>query len=314
MSITTGCAGFYTNGPADLSGNGRNLTATGSPSTATGPDGVAGSAMLTASISAYYNGSALPTSDPLTISTFIAPNSPAIWQGLALSNDIINAFLSATNGGPQLSFGGSSPVAQMYSAALQPFAPPLSNWMHMLGTIDGSDNETLYINSQLIATADGGGSPWSANFKILNLSAGTVPMRQANTGIWNRVLTSVEIAQLYNGGFGLNPFGSPPTPVSIAVAATGPGAVVATITALPGSMNSLYYSSAPYGALQQVYVGTVIGSGQLSMTGLPPGPTMFTVQTDYAGAIATASFFMGVPGTPSSRRPLASYSGYLGGA
>ena len=311
MSLLVGCIGFYTNGPSDLSGAGNNLTKQGSPSTATGPDGVAGSCILsTTSNSNYFTGNFFPTTYPFAISSWIFCQNN--WNSVGAS---MLPIFSGTESGILLQYTAGSVETDAITCRIRPIAR--GTWMHVVQSVDGSGNESIYIQNVLLAGPTPitvSPPPYDRAFQMAR-AVSSLAFRQAFTGFWSRALLASEITQLFNGGFGLNPFGTPPNPLIMSVVASGPASAIAIIMAPAGAISSLYVGPAAFGQLTQVLVGTVTGSGQIDATGLPPGPSIFTVDMNYQGVLASASYLLSLPGSPTSkRRPLATYQGYLGGA
>jgi hypothetical protein len=75
---------------------------------------------------------------------------------------------------------------------------PINQWHHILGTYDGTDLK-FYVNGNLINTTSPAVTP-NQNSDNLNIIQAVYPIdgRVATTRIYNRALSSTEIAQNYN--------------------------------------------------------------------------------------------------------------------
>lgn len=88
--------------------------------------------------------------------------------------------------------------------------PSTGNWFHFVFTYNAStDALNLYVNGGTPATASyaGGNTTNTGNFKVGALTGSSLYMdgQIDDTAIWtNRVISSGEVATLYNGGVGLN--------------------------------------------------------------------------------------------------------------
>jgi hypothetical protein len=83
----------------------------------------------------------------------------------------------------------------------------LNSWIHCVVTYDGSGNVEFYTNG---VSAGSGSISWTDGIGTCNTYIGTY-LGTSNyfngeideVGVWDRVLTSTEVTELYNGGLGL---------------------------------------------------------------------------------------------------------------
>lgn len=83
-------------------------------------------------------------------------------------------------------------------------------WYFMVATRDGTTSTDIYMNTNNIKTGSTAGNVDAADVNIGNgnLLANGFNGRLDEMGVWNRVLSSAEITELYNSGAGLTyPFG-----------------------------------------------------------------------------------------------------------
>jgi hypothetical protein len=204
MALTDNLQAFYKlSDLSDSSGNNRTLTNNGNVSFASGKLGNA----------ATINGNWFSTDETLnltnsfTVACWVKINSsgslkPAVsqWQGglgsfyIGTAND---QYVFATCHdedvyNPTWLYGGSA---------------ALNEWVYMVGTYDGN-TEKLYVNNALIASQSTSQlvNPFVGQFKIGTLDGGGEFVFDGEidaVGIWNRALSDAEVAELYNGGTGL---------------------------------------------------------------------------------------------------------------
>ena len=180
----------------DTSGNGNTLTNNGGVSLGAGI--IDGGASL--------NNSNLYTTNSFNLS---GDFSISLWVNLQNSND--QAFFEAVDNfkfglgyfGNNLGWAIPNSTLLISAGAL-----PVSSWSYITITRE-SGVTTLYINGSISSSISGDSNDYSNAISIGNSATGYDPASTAildEIGIWSRVLSSSEVASLYNGGDGYNPF------------------------------------------------------------------------------------------------------------
>ena len=164
----------------DDSGNGHNLTMSGTLSTTTGPTGSVALDLTGGASGNYGNIAGITTGGAMTVSTTVRFDSTGNWEriydfGQASSGGIGNMYLSRFGASNDLTFSIEKSGVYTYRATA-PNAITNGTWMNVATTVDASGNMKLYINGALAATATGvalttgvrdfndiGRSNWEAN-------------------------------------------------------------------------------------------------------------------------------------------------------
>lgn len=110
-------------------------------------------------------------------------------------------------------------------SSTSPF-PSANVWYHLVVTYNGNSDSSgfsVYVNgasfsmpnvdkNTLSSSISYSGSVFNVGLRDSSISPFNIG-RMDEIGVWNRVLNSSEIAELYNNGTGFNPFNVPPPPV-----------------------------------------------------------------------------------------------------
>ena len=204
MALTDNLQAFYKlSDTSDSSGYNRTLTNNGNVTFAPGKIGDAG----------VFDGSNYFSSDVSlnmsqigSISLWIKSNDVSAWQTI-IGGTGLNIGVDPTNS--QLFVNDFSSMPQLFVNGYTPD----NSWVHLTVVADASDLK-VYFNGSLNASATNGlGNP------TINVGGtgyenfiGSVDA----VGIWNRALSSAEVAELYNNGTGLELDGVPqPTLVKL---------------------------------------------------------------------------------------------------
>jgi hypothetical protein len=221
MALTTGLLAYYrlddqSGDSADATGNGYNLTNT---NTVTYDAGVInngadfGTANTNKTLRTASNYGLTGTSS-ITISMWVKLNteigSGGFWSLFSSGN-------STTHTAFEIFYdynGGTRRIEMSYSQfgvgstwATYNVTMGTSNWYHLVLTYDASIHKVAgYVNNVALTavSASGNGTSGGSNYTSMacfyDASGGFASIKADEVGVWNRVLTSTEVSQLYNSG------------------------------------------------------------------------------------------------------------------
>lgn len=188
----------------DASGNGHTLTNNNTVTVGAGKIGNAAE---------FASGAYLSDSDFL--STIPSSGTYALWVYAPATGvyGVVSRYDGSVTGGVQIYLEGGNIVGNPRDTSNYTIshAYPASEWFHAALTWS-SGTMKLYVNGALVATDTYGGIGSPANTAFCLGASGDGGVGGAPlegkidaAGVWNRALTSEEIAQLYNAGAGVEP-------------------------------------------------------------------------------------------------------------
>lgn len=192
-SLLTGLLAFYRfdgNGN-DSSGNGQNMAMTG--------DGY-GPGLLGQALVQGFGTAAIPlTSGVWSLSAWV--ETPTISQTdnggrIEFTDPFIGPEVFRVVGGD-----GDLPVISFYDSSFA-YPVPDASWVHVVAVCDGS-TQSVYIDGELYGPNTV--TPALPDGKITCIADRDLSTPFDLVGVWNRLLTSGEVATLYNGGAGFDP-------------------------------------------------------------------------------------------------------------
>ncbi|MCL4390166.1 MAG: LamG domain-containing protein [Patescibacteria group bacterium] len=259
--------------PASKIGNARSFNGTSDIITAANPQALSGSRTIAAWV--------YPTNTS-------SKANPVLVGGTASLN---NGDLFGVSGSGAVGCAGAGKVYfdhWGYTCNLSTGTVPLNTWSLIMMTFDNTTkNINFYINNQPAGTILGstgaatynanqiwlGGNPYSGSSTTGLSFAGSID----EIGIWNRVLSSGEIQDLYHGGAG-NTYQPAATvwTASSTLTNQNSGTTTTSFTATAtldtgGSCTSSPVALSTVGTFFQTYGGDVIGKGTVNDSHLPSG-------------------------------------------
>jgi hypothetical protein len=212
ITFPTGCIAYWNlnnNGSGgvslvDSTGNGYTLTNNGGVTLGSGI--IDGAAVFTSAGGTSLTNSSLSTSGAWSISWWVKVTSSNIstaYPSAFFLGDINGTFITAVlgNGNPTSGWIYSSREDRNYG---QFYNTSLNTWYNYVLTNDPTNGLNWYINGSLYV---GGGGGINRDFTGITLGQGNTTGETDciidEVGVWNRALSSQEVAKLYNGGAGL---------------------------------------------------------------------------------------------------------------
>ncbi|MFM8419048.1 MAG: LamG domain-containing protein, partial [Verrucomicrobiota bacterium] len=277
---------------ADVSGNNRTLTASG---TVVYPSVGPAAAQITTSAQLNGAGSLVMSSAPnlggsITIEAWVNPRSHANWGRIVdigtSANKIMLLASSTTTGRPVLyvDVGGAN---ILNLAAPNPV--PLNGWSHVAGVLNADRSAQLYVNGQLVASGTAS-QAFSASASVTGFVGASrnpddvlLNASLADVRVWNAARTQAQIqagmtvgsiSGATSGLIAAYPFGATGQPVLNDVSGNN--------RTLTTSGTVQYQTAGPANPLPgpagEVVVADLNGSGSLRMPPLPNFGSVFTVE------------------------------------
>jgi hypothetical protein len=179
----------------------------GAPTTTTGINGVAGTAMALSGANRYAAAVALPVITPFTVSAWVLADwivghnrTPLQWtSGAGIGAVSVRTFTGVLVTQTYCASGGAGANNTYVSATWA-----TDQWMHVVFTFSGSTGDLWSDNVLRAHAADADDDPTEITLaEIADVGDGVFSCQYV--GLWNRVLSDREITALFAGGHGFDP-------------------------------------------------------------------------------------------------------------
>ncbi len=190
------CSGTTAN---DSSGN-NNGTFVGSPTWSTNTPSGSGCSLNFTAAANYINipdSSSLDLSNNFTISFWVYQNNVNTSIFMLKGSDSLGGLA------PAYGFGGNGFMLATYNVSLDPYAPRRGSdtgvWHQFVGTVNGSNVRSFYLDGHFAGTATGAGTSWNNSIDLL-IGGNTLYSANAlldEIHVYSGALTAMQVHKLY---------------------------------------------------------------------------------------------------------------------